>query len=132
MRPDLPDGSIKSNSSDVAGSIERTDPEGFPVPGDEVQEIAMGHLYAFRMAGGPRRIDDVSQLVARVLEEKEFNSVRPETIVSLVHESGALDRARNLAQDYAQRAKACLNGRPDSDYARALATLPDFILEREN
>jgi len=55
-----------------------------------------------------------------------------ETIVSLVHESGALDRARALAQHYACRAKACLNGRHDSEFARALATLPDFILEREN
>ena len=59
-------------------------------------------------------------------------SVRPETLVSLVHESGALDRTRNLAQDYARRAKACLNGGADSEYHRALATLPDFILEREN
>ena len=75
---------------------------------------------------------DAGDLVARVLAEKEFNSVRPETIVSLVHESGALDRARHLAQDYAQRAKACLNGHADSEFARALATLPDFILEREN
>src|SRR5260370_38701077 len=70
------------------------------------------------------------EVVGRVLEEKEFISVRAETIVSLVHESGALDRARNLAQAYAQRAKACLNGRPNSEYARALATLPTFILDR--
>src|SRR6267378_3351908 len=75
---------------------------------------------------------DAREMVARVLEEKEFVSVRPETLVSLVHESGALDRARNLAQDYALRAKACLNGGPDSEYHRALVTLPDFILEREN
>ena len=75
---------------------------------------------------------DAREMVARVLAEKEFNSVRPETIVSLVHESGALGRARALAQDYACRAKACLNGRQDSEYSRALATLPDFILEREN
>ena len=75
---------------------------------------------------------DARELVARVLEEKEFNSVRPETIVSLVHESGALGRARNLAQDFAHRAKACLNGHLDSEYARALAAVPDFILEREN
>jgi geranylgeranyl pyrophosphate synthase len=67
-----------------------------------------------------------------VLEEKEFSSVRPETIVSLVRDSGALDRARTLAHDYARRAKACINGRADSEYARALLTLPDFILEREN
>jgi octaprenyl-diphosphate synthase len=75
---------------------------------------------------------EARELVSRVLAEKEFNSVRPETIVSLVHESGALDRARGLAQGYAQRAKNCLNGHRDSEYARALATLPDFILAREN
>lgn len=72
------------------------------------------------------------ELVARVLAEKGFHSVRAETIVSLVQDSGALDRARSLAQDYAQRAKSCLNGHRDSEYARALATVPDFILEREN
>ena len=72
------------------------------------------------------------ELVARVLAEKEFHSVRPETIVALVQDSGALRRARSLAQDYARRAKSCLNGHRDSEYARALATVPDFILEREN
>jgi octaprenyl-diphosphate synthase len=71
------------------------------------------------------------ELVARVLQEKEFDSVRPETLVALVRESGALDRVRSLAHDYAHRAKASLNG-SDSEYARALMTLPDFILEREN
>jgi len=75
---------------------------------------------------------EARRLVAQVLEEKEFHSVRPETLVSLVHESGALERARNLAHEYAARAKACLNGHGDSEYARALRTLPDFILEREN
>ncbi len=90
-------------------------------------KVTLPLIYA--MENGHR---DAREMVARVLEEKEFVSVRPETLVSLVHESGALDRTRNLAQDYARRAKACLNGGPDSEYHRALATLPDFILEREN
>jgi octaprenyl-diphosphate synthase len=75
---------------------------------------------------------EARELVARVLREKEFDSVRPETIVGLVNESGALERARNLAHEYAHRAKSCLNGHGDSEYARALLALPDFILEREN
>jgi octaprenyl-diphosphate synthase len=101
---------------------------GKPVLSDLKEgKVTLPLIYA--MENGHR---DARELVARVLEEKEFISVRPETIVSLVHESGALDRARNLAQDYAQRAKACLNGGRDSEYHRALATLPDFILEREN
>jgi octaprenyl-diphosphate synthase len=90
-------------------------------------KVTLPLIYA--MENGHR---EARELVARVLAEKEFHSVSPETIVSLVHDSGALDRARCLAQDYAQRAKSCLNGHRDSEYARALATLPDFILEREN
>lgn len=75
---------------------------------------------------------EARELVARVLEEKEFHSVQPEKLVALVRDSGALDRARHLALDYARRAKACLNGSSESKYGRALLTLPDFILEREN
>ena len=101
---------------------------GKPVLSDLKEgKVTLPLIYA--MENGHR---DARELVARVLQEKEFDSVRPETIVALVHESGALDRARNLAHDYAARAKACLNGRNDSEYARALLTLPDFILEREN
>src|SRR5216684_1712513 len=101
---------------------------GKPVLSDLKEgKVTLPLIYA--MENGHR---DARELVARVLQEKEFNSVRPETIVSLVHESGALDRARTLAHEYAYRAKACLNGHGDSEYARALRTLPDFILEREN
>ena len=101
---------------------------GKPVLSDLKEgKVTLPLIYA--MENGHR---DARELVTRVLQEKEFNSVRPETIVSLVHESGALDRARALAQEYACRAKACLNGGPDSEFARALGTLPDFILEREN
>jgi octaprenyl-diphosphate synthase len=101
---------------------------GKPVLSDLKEgKVTLPLIYA--MENGHR---EARELVARVLAEKEFDSVRPETIVALVQDSGALDRARNLAQDYACRAKACLNGHADSEYARALATLPDFILEREN
>jgi octaprenyl-diphosphate synthase len=101
---------------------------GKPVLSDLKEgKVTLPLIYA--MENGHR---EARALVARVLEEKEFDSVRPETIVSLVHESGALERARNLAYEYARRAKACLNGQAESEYGRALLTLPDFILEREN
>jgi octaprenyl-diphosphate synthase len=100
---------------------------GKPVLSDLKEgKVTLPLIYA--MENGHR---EARKLIARVLEEKEFNSVRPETIVSLVRDSGALDRARKLAHDYARRAKACIDGRADSEYARALLTLPDFILERE-
>ena len=101
---------------------------GKPVLSDLKEgKVTLPLIYA--MENGHR---DARELVAQVLKEKGFDSVRPETLALLVQESGALERARNLAHDYARRAKACLDGRSDSEYGRALLTLPDFILERDN
>jgi octaprenyl-diphosphate synthase len=101
---------------------------GKPVLSDLKEgKVTLPLIYA--MENGHR---EAREMVAQVLQEKEFNSVRPETLVALVQDSGALDRARELAFDYARRAKDCLNGHGDSKYGRALKTLPDFILAREN
>ncbi|MFZ0620325.1 MAG: polyprenyl synthetase family protein [Candidatus Acidiferrales bacterium] len=75
---------------------------------------------------------DGRRLVAKVLEERGFNSVRPEQITQLVRETGALERAAKLARDYVGRAKECLAELPDTEYRRALLAVPDFILERES
>lgn len=89
-------------------------------------KVTLPLIYA--MENGHR---EAREMVARVLEEKEFHSVQPATLVSLVRDSGALERTRLLAHDYARRAKACLGNHADSDCARALLALPDFILARE-
>ncbi len=72
------------------------------------------------------------RLVAKVLEERDFVSVRPEQITRLVVETGALDRASNLAREYVRRAKRCLEELPDTEYRRALLAVPDFILDRQS
>jgi octaprenyl-diphosphate synthase len=101
---------------------------GKPVLSDLKEgKVTLPLIYAMENGHGEAR-----ELVARVLEEKEFHSVRPETIVALVRDSGALDRARNLAHEYGRRAKGCIKGHEHSEFSRALHALPDFILEREN
>jgi octaprenyl-diphosphate synthase len=72
------------------------------------------------------------RLVAKVLEERGFLSVRPEQITKLVKDTGALTRASHLARDYVTHAKAALEELPDSEYRRALLAVPDFILDRKN
>ena len=72
------------------------------------------------------------ELIAAVLREKGFESVRPEEITSLVRESGALGRSRQLAVEYATRAKECLEECKDSEFRRALLAVPEFILDRES
>jgi octaprenyl-diphosphate synthase len=75
---------------------------------------------------------DGRRLVAKVLEERDFHSVRPEEITKLVKETGALERARKMAREYVSRAKESLSELPDTEYRRALLAVPDFILDREN
>jgi octaprenyl-diphosphate synthase len=72
------------------------------------------------------------RLVEKVLEERDFRSVRAEEIAKLVRETGALDRATKMAKEYVRRAKASLEVLPDTEYRRALLAVPDFILERDN
>jgi octaprenyl-diphosphate synthase len=75
---------------------------------------------------------DGRRLVAKVLEERDFQSVRPEQITKLVKETGALERSTKLAREYVNRAKASLSELPDTEYRRALLAVPEFILDREN
>ena len=101
---------------------------GKPVLSDLKEgKVTLPLIYALESAGA-----EGQRLVQTVLEEKGFESVRPEQITSLVHKSGALDRTRAAARDFAERAKACLNGNSTSDFGRALMTVPDFILDRDN
>lgn len=71
-------------------------------------------------------------LVEKVLEERDFRSVRADQIARLVRETGALERATQLAKEYVKRSKASLEVLPDTEYRRALLAVPDFILYREN
>ena len=101
---------------------------GKPVLSDLKEgKVTLPLIYALENGGSAGR-----KLIAAVLKEKGFQSVRPEQITALVEESGALDRARHLAQDYAGKAKACVNGLGDPDYRNALIAVPDFILARDS
>jgi octaprenyl-diphosphate synthase len=103
---------------------------GKPVLSDLKEgKVTLPLIFALETSNGH---GDARRLVAKVLEEREFESVRPEQITKLVRETGSLDRAANLAREYVRRAKECLMVLPDTEYRRALLAVPDFILEREN
>jgi octaprenyl-diphosphate synthase len=82
--------------------------------------------------GEPHASNYGRDLVEKVLEERDFRSVRAEEIARLVRETGALERATKLAKEYVRRSKASLEVLPDTEYRRALLAVPDFILDREN
>jgi octaprenyl-diphosphate synthase len=120
---------------DFTASLEKL---GKPVLSDLKEgKVTLPLIFALQAAasganGNGHPTTDGRKLVARVLEERGFLSVHPGEIAKLVRETGALDRAGNLARDYVNRAKACLDELPETEYRRALRAVPDFILEREN
>ena len=106
---------------------------GKPVLSDLKEgKLTLPLIFALQNGNGHQPGAAHRHLVATVLEERDFHTVRPEEIARIVNESGALDRARELATDYAQRSRAALDPLPDTEYRRALLAVPEFILDREN
>jgi len=101
---------------------------GKPVLSDLKEgKVTLPLIYAMENGNSAGR-----KLVSTVLAEKGFHSVKPEQITDLVHESGALNRARRQAHQYAARAKEALEGFGEPEGRRALLAVPDFILDRES
>jgi octaprenyl-diphosphate synthase len=98
----------------------------------EAQAHAAPHAAASDGNGQTHAKSEGRCLVEKVLEERDFRTVRAEQIAKLVRETGALERATNLAKEYVRRSKASLEVLPDTEYRRALLAVPDFILDREN
>ncbi|MBI4461684.1 MAG: polyprenyl synthetase family protein [Acidobacteria bacterium] len=109
---------------DITASPERL---GKPVVSDLREgKVTLPLLYALDAAGDAGR-----NKVDTVLREKGFRSTRPEEIVDLVKDSGAVERTHAKALTLAEAALGHLNGFPDSVYKRALEALPTFILQRD-
>ena len=70
--------------------------------------------------------------VAKVIEERAFQTVPWKDLLDLLWRYGTPARVKEQAGFYAQRARDCLETIPDSSYKQALAALPDFVVNREN
>jgi len=68
--------------------------------------------------------------VERVLEDRAFKRVAPEEILALVESEGTLDEVRELAENYADRARRELELLPPGTAREALELAPDFVLHR--
>jgi geranylgeranyl pyrophosphate synthase len=70
--------------------------------------------------------------IAAVLADRDFSRVSLDEIVELVRENGTLEKTRELARQYGERARVELRVFPDSIARRALESFPDLILSRNH
>ena len=73
---------------------------------------------------------DESKNIIKVLK-KGVNEDGIQNIVSFVIKNGGIDYSKNVAQEFTQKAKDCLNIFEDSESKTSLLKLVDFVVNRE-
>lgn len=66
-----------------------------------------------------------------VMREGNYQQVNRRTLLEAVESSGALERARQRAREYAEAARRSLSILPGSQYCDALLSIPTYIIERD-
>ena len=72
-----------------------------------------------------------SKLVQQVLGDGHYQTVAQQDLLDALSQTGALERARALADQFAENACASLDSLPDSDYCESLRALPSYVLNRD-
>ena len=67
-----------------------------------------------------------------VISEGGYHSVSRQSLLDALAETGALALARERAIEYAEAARASLDGFDHSPYAQALSAIPTYIIERDH
>jgi octaprenyl-diphosphate synthase len=79
----------------------------------------------------PRATPRERELVARVVTHKSFDGIDPAEILAIANHYQTIDETREIARDYATRAKLALEPFPESAAKEALEVALDFVMERE-
>ncbi|HEY0727611.1 MAG TPA: polyprenyl synthetase family protein [Pyrinomonadaceae bacterium] len=71
------------------------------------------------------------EMIQRVLRDGNYDGVSQADLFAALRRTGALERARARADEYAENARAALENLPDSDYCDSLRALPSYVLNRD-
>lgn len=103
-------------------------------------EAALGKASGADLSGGKvtlpliylREADPSTlEMIQRVLREGNYDAVSQADLFAALRRTGALERARARADEYAENARAALENLPDSDYSDSLRQLPSYVLNRD-
>ncbi len=100
---------------------------GKPVGGDLKEgKVTLPLVYALENASAAER-----RQVEIVLGERTYDSTPFAEIYSMIERRGGIQRTRERAQQFTERARQLVAEFPDSPYQRALCTLTDLVTERD-
>jgi octaprenyl-diphosphate synthase len=95
-----------------------------------LNDLREGKLTMPLLLALPKASREERERVATVLREREFKSVEPAEILSIVDRYDAILQTRALARDYAGAARVALGGFPDSDAKDGLLLATESVIDR--
>ena len=100
---------------------------GKPVGGDLREgKVTLPVIYALQSCDASERA-----AIERVVNERSYSNATFDSVLHALDRSGGIDRARERASAFADKARAAIHEFPDSPYQRALATVTDLVTDRE-
>ena len=73
----------------------------------------------------------MAELVRSVLRAGDYGPGARESLSEAISRTGALARARRVADSYAEKAQTALDCLPESAYSDSLRTIPSYVLDRD-
>ena len=71
------------------------------------------------------------EMVQTVLREGKYATVAQQDLRAALDRTGALEKTRARADEYAENARSVLENLPDSEYCESLKALPAYVLDRD-
>jgi octaprenyl-diphosphate synthase len=101
---------------------------GKPV-GNDLREgkVTLPLIYSLQKANTEER-----RLVETVLTDGNYEQVPFLNVLQVLHRHQGVERAMDRAQEFTDKARAILQGFPDSPYQRALMGVTDLVTERDH
>jgi octaprenyl-diphosphate synthase len=101
---------------------------GKPVGGDLREgKVTLPLVYALEQASADER-----RVVERVLADRHYENVRFAQILALVERYKGIERVKERAQTFTEKARQVMNEFPESPYQRALYAITDLVTERDH
>ena len=113
---------------DVLDFTAREKTLGKPVGGDLREgKVTLPLVYALERATPAER-----RLVETILRQRNYEEVRFSQILSLLEKYHGIERVKERAQTFTDKARHIINEFPDSPYQRALLAVTELVTERDH
>jgi octaprenyl-diphosphate synthase len=113
---------------DVLDFTAREKTLGKPVGGDLREgKVTLPLVYALERAAPAER-----DLVATILRDRNYDTVPFQRILSLLEKYQGIERVRDRAQAFTEKARAIISEFPESPYQRALLAVTELVTERDH